>query len=46
MADLISARSLLASINEALTRGEEPSQEELAAFSDLLRRLEERKAGY
>jgi hypothetical protein len=46
MADLISARSLLASINEALARGEEPSADQLAAFSDLLSRLEERKAGY
>jgi hypothetical protein len=46
MADLISARSLLASINEALAQGQNPNEDQLARLADLLRRLEERKAGY
>ncbi len=46
MADLISARSLLASINMALSQGQEPSKEQMASLADVLKRLEERKAGY
>ncbi len=46
MADLISARSLLASINELLSQGREPSKEQLDSLADVLQRLEERKAGY
>lgn len=46
MADLIAARKLLDAINAALAADVPPGADELAAFESLLKRLEERKAGY
>ncbi|MBP7264755.1 MAG: hypothetical protein KBB32_11295 [Spirochaetia bacterium] len=46
MTELLSARALLARINEAIAAGGTLSDEELAAIRELLARLEERAAGY
>lgn len=46
MADLITARKLLEALNAALAAAAPPGADELAAFEALLKRLEERKAGY
>ncbi|TFG80615.1 MAG: hypothetical protein E4H20_10900 [Spirochaetales bacterium] len=46
MADLISARTLLAAINQALAAGASVEDEQLKALRIVLERLEARRAGY
>ena len=46
MTDYIAVRDLLKAINAMMAADQAPSEEELAAFESVLKRLEERKKGY